>query len=298
MPEFDPLEMPIAEFATNALEADEDTPAAESEDTSETEQPNEEPVVEAEAEAPVEAEADGNVSTLDEDLRELEFPDLPPELASDPGTHKRWLETQKGIKNMLDTVQPYYKYVKALEDPATQAEAFEALYKATGYRPPGVQAPEAATVATDGDFEYEGERLAYERAVAEVERRYGPQLKQLAETQEQTAQERAFTAMVDKQAPAVIGYFGKAEGFPVTKDMVATALKQHPGADPIQAVKMAHIDAYVAHKAGKPVKKGPEMPSGGSSAAKGMALPNVAPEDYADLTAAQVSSVLSLLPDD
>ena len=91
---------------------------------------------------------------------------------------------------------------------------------------------------------------------------------------------------------------GDSTGAAVTKIYRNDWLTQHPDADPIQAVKMAHIDAYVAHKAGKPVKKGPEMPSGGSSAAKGMALPNIKPEDYADLTAAQVSSVLRLLPDD
>jgi len=295
MSDFDPLEMDMSTLDTSEPET-EDTPAAELDDTSETEQTNDETVADAEPLGEAEAEADGNESPLDAELHELGFPDLPADLAADPGTHKRWLDTQKGVKNMLDTVQPYYKYVKALENPETQAEAFEALFQATGYRPAGVT-PDAPAETELEDFEYPGEKLAYERALAEMERRYGPTLKQVAEQQTQTAQERAFASKVDKEAPAVIGYFGKAEGFSVTKDMVSTAMRQHPNVDVIQAVKMAHIDAFIAHKSGKSAKKGPEMPSSGGSSSKGMALPNIAPEDYADLTAAHITSVMDILPD-
>lgn len=243
--------------------------------------------------APDEADA------LDPELEALGFPALDPELAKDEAVAKRYYETQRGVAKVLEqakagkeevqqhleTLTPYVKYAQAFEDPNLKVAAFEALGKELGIT--GIAAP-AQAVATEfgetDDYKSDLQSVynkakadAKAEALSEFEAKYGPDLTALRATREEQVKQKEFEAKVEKESKSVIGFLARTEnGWGVTKEMVAQAMREMPDVDPAVAVKRCFPDEYAAHKVAKATgavtKKGPEMPSGSGSASRGKAM--------------------------
>lgn len=262
----------------------------------------------------------------DDDADNLKLPDLPSELSENEAFRKRWAEIEVGVsqavtkaksrlaeanlaKEQLEGVaqelMPYYEYKQRLEDPATAREAFlqlaNAVERMTGINP----LAEDGSYESGDDFddwrnagfsrqdymdakahgiaypsEYRAYKLAEERFAA------NPVFKEFQE-QKKAAEERAKRdTLIDGIAPAVIGYFGKTDEFPVTKEMVRKAIEEFPieAGDvqaAIRAVKRTYPDEYAKHHAQRAAKtygkkRAPEMPE--SATARGVSVKDIDPE--------------------
>lgn len=260
----------------------------------------------------VEAEpADGDEEP--DELAALGFPKLPEELAENAEISKRYEEVQYGIskvlrqqQEVLQTLRPYEKLAKDLENPETAQEAYDFLGKhliEEGILKPGVQ-PQVQEINSDEweenrtawegkgltkddyadaqakGFEYPGEYKAYKLAKSENDAKYAP----LEKERETMKAQKAFNDLVDAEHPRVAGFLAKTEnGWSVTKEMVATALKT-PGAidDLPTAIKRAFPDEYANHKVQAALKvqtaEGPELLTKGGSGAKGAVLQPLDPD--------------------
>ena len=254
----------------------------------------EDPVTEEEEEE----KSDGDSPDLDPELASLGFPELPDELKGNPEVYKRYLETQKGIQKVLDQaksgkteaekaleiLKPYQHFVDVIEGDDKAAAANALRFIAEQIQVDLGAPPETSD---DDDFEYEGERKAYQRAKAEaikeLEAKFGPFMQEFQQQKQEQAKQTEFQSFIDKEAPSVMGFLAKTEsGWGVTKDMVATAAKQFPDLkdDLAKAVKMTFVEEYANHKAGvhAKVRTGPEMLS--TSTSKGKVMPSGSPEDW------------------
>lgn len=272
-----------------------DPPATKADEEKEESEQDEKDESEAETPAPDEADA------LDPELEALGFPALDPELAKDEAVTKRYLETQRGIAKVLDqakagkeevakqieTLTPYVKYAQAFEDDNLKSAAYEALGRELG-----ITARPSVPTDLPGEFEYESDTKVYEKAVADAEARalekfeklYGADLQALRADREAQAKQKEFESKVEKESKSVIGFLARTEnGWGVTKEMVAQAMREMPDVDPAVAVKRCFPDEYAAHKVAKATgavtKKGPEMPSGSGSASRGKAMSDKHPLD-------------------
>lgn len=271
--------------------------------------PTEDAQVEDTATEDVEEKSDGD-SDIDSELASLGFPELPEELKGNPEVYRRYLETQRGITKVLDqakagkaeaeqaaeAIKPYKHAIDVLEngsvEDVTKMLQFIAQERGVTF------APVETTPDTDDDFEYEGERKAYQRAKAdalkEIEAKFGPTFQALQAQQAEQAKQAEFNSFIDREAPSVIGLLGKVDGWGVTKEMVAAAVKQFPDLkdDIVKAVKMTHFEEYANHKAGiqAKVKKGPEMLT--SSTSKGKVRP-----EMNDPESASVHDIYALMND-
>lgn len=273
---------PDDDSATKAEETDEDA-----------EKPEETP---AEEETPAPDEADA----VDPELEALGFPALDPELAKDEAVAKRYYETQRGVakalgqvkagkeevQQQIETLTPYVRYAQAFQDDTLKVAAYEALGKDLG-----ITTGEAQLVQTEfgSEADYQGDlQKVYEKAKAdalrEFESRYGEDLKGLRASREAEAKQKEFESRVEKESKSVIGFLARTEnGWGVTKEMVAQAMREMPDADPAVAVKRCFPDEYAAHKVAKATaaipKKGPEMPTGSGTASRGKAMSDKHPLD-------------------
>ena len=311
--EFDPTTDPEVELGIKP--APEATPDASAKpDPAAQDQPDLDPPDSEAAETPADetGDADGGELKPDEELAELGFPALPADLAANPDIAKRYHETQFGIQKVLrqqqdikGELEKYTEVTSLLENPATVREAFEKLaqvaHMTTGVDPlaayrsgatqgredeidlPGDWEDAKYTVAdykeaTDLGFQYPGEYRAYKLAEKRFEERFGA----IDKEREQTRAQAEAQTFLDSEAPKVMGYLAKTEqGWPVTKDMVAAALKQFPNMrdDLPRAVKMAYADEFAAHKAQAVLKaqgkEGPELLTKGGSSSRGVVLPEI-----------------------
>jgi len=303
---FDPLNISPADFV---LTTETETPADQPEPTKVIE-----PEVEAtepEVKTEESEDADG-VETTDDELAELGFPALPPELAADEAIAKRYAETQYGIQKVLrqqmevkQDLQKYADIAADLENPATAQKAFLALAEIQrnltgidpleGLRGPS-RAPEKASVEVPTEWDgftpeqyTEAMELGCEypseyRMAKKLESRQEAKWKSIEDERAEARKQNEFNAFLDAEAPRVIGFLSKTEnGWAPTKDMISTALKQFPNLkdDLPNAVIMAFPKEYAAHKVQAALKaqgqKGPELLTKGSSASKGVVLE---PLDY------------------
>lgn len=280
--------------------------------------------------------ADG-AADIDEELAALGFPALDPKLASDPDVAKRYHETQFGIQKVLrqtqeakaqvvsdlDTLKPYIGYIDALDNPATKVQAAKTLLAELKIDPADLlpettraqyqaqvsnddlpevwngQPPQDYQEALSIGLQYPGELAAYRAAVRSMESRLGPELQELRDAKTKAKAETDFNALIEAEAPRVIGYLAKVEsGWRVTKEMVREAAKQFPQFkdDLPRAVKAAYPDEFANHKAGAVAKatgkKAPEMVDASSSASRAdtAGLPED-PQDWLDVPVEMIHRV-------
>lgn len=308
MPEvFDPLSINPADYdlTTGAEEAEVKPEPAEAE-------PPETDEAEPETNVEESGDADGAESEVDAELAELGFPALPPELAADPDISKRYHETQYGIQKVLrqqmevkQELSKYGEIAAKLEDPATAQEAFLALAQLqrelTGIDPlAGLRGPAQREDASNAEVPdgwegftlaqyHEAQELGCEfpseyRMAKKLEARMEGKFKPFEQERDQLKAQNQAQAFIDAEAPKVIGFLAKTEnGWGVTKEMVASAIKQFPNLkdDLPRAVKMTFPDEFANHKAAAVLKAqgkpGPELLTKGGSMSKGVVLE---PLDY------------------
>lgn len=312
MPDFDPLETSPADFDTSknpevvagiaTPEPEEEEPTPSSAPEPEAEEPEAKPEEEPDAEEPP---ADGSDLEPDEVLKELGFPALPPELAENPDFVKRYHEQQFGMhkvlkaqQNVLEGLRKYDEVAQKLENPATSVEAFrgmaEIVKQQTGIdiiaqlsskAEPAKQidvpddwrdfTPEQYAEAMELGCEYPSEYLPAKRMEERILRKLAPYEEERTQAKAQSETQN-FLAV---EAPRTITFLAKTEnGWQVTNDMVAAALKQFPDLkdDLPRAVKRAYPDEFAAHHKAAAIKalgqEGPEMLTKGGSASKGTVL--------------------------
>jgi hypothetical protein len=241
----------------------------------------------------------------DEEEDSSHLPDLDNEIAKlSPELKKRWEQQWKGVVKRESRLQEAEKrfealasYEQAFADRATAAEAVrslaEQLAKIHGQDVAEyLGGPEAAQQTySEGDepwvregFQYEGEWKAYRRAKEEAKREladtYGLDqelIRDLKEERERAKSAREMDAYLDKNTSKVVNTLRVQEdGWPVTRDMVAEAVKNLPQfkEKPADAVRMWFAKDLAKHaraKAAAAYKKTPEMFD--SATSRGMDLP-------------------------
>lgn len=212
---------------------DDDEPEAEDSDATADEEPEED-----------EAEDDDD-GTISPDEKILEA------LADHPDAQKRLKEQFKGINKLkarfdtgLARVDNLLALERALEDSATAKEVYAAL----GQKLKEVHSWEETptTALQSEDFEYESDRVVFERAKAaalqEIEAKYGlGELKKLADQQRA---ERAQSEWLAANASAIKAQAEKTANWTVTDQQILKAVAEHPNAKPLEALKRAFPDAY------------------------------------------------------
>jgi hypothetical protein len=307
--EFDPLSISPADYDLTTGSEGQGEPEPEPAEAEPTTEDTTEP--EAQAEEP--EDADGVESDVDADLAELGFPALPPELAEKPDIAKRYHETQYGIQKVLRQQQAIKNdlmdldtFVEGIKTPETTQDGFDFLVNyirdvtgidvTTKYRSGSNR--QESTYEEDLPAGWDGFTLAqYEeaqelgcefpseyRTAKKLEARMEAKFKPYEQERELSRTQSQAQAFLDTEAPRVIGFLAKTEnGWGVTKDMVAQAIKEFPNLkdDLPKAVKRTFPDEYASHKAAAVLKAqgtpGPELLTKGGSNSRGVVLE---PLDY------------------
>jgi len=203
---------------------------------------------------------------------------------------RQWRGIEKQQRKLEQTATQYQSLIDwgaSLDNKDTALEAFRSLaeqiktfHGVTDLELYGTDnsATSDNTDSTDGieewqklGFQYESDYIVWKKAqeeltklrqeIAPLKSEY-EQLKALREQQESQAK---FDKFIKATAPKVIAYFAKADnGFKVTKEMVAEAVKAYPtlAQNPVKAVKAHYSDERAAHYkalAAKPTPKAPDM---------------------------------------
>ncbi len=185
------------------------------------------------------------------------------------------LKTQEGLHNT------YVNWDKALGTKETAPQALKTIVDAVA-KTHGIDisellgTPSTQTTVPEGrEFEYEGERKAYELAKEdakkEIAAEYGLDpslLADLKKEREASQKDRAIESWLDQNSKKVFAEADKLEGWKVTRDMLRIARLKFPDEKPLRALKQAYPNRYanaVSTRKAVQAKKGPEMLDGATA---------------------------------
>lgn len=248
-----------ASSLANLLEAEEEpTESTQPAETEETEKSPEEFVFTGDDESVSEDGTDEEDGLPPETL-----PELDAELAKNPALLKRWQEQQKGVEKLVNRwksnlevlgqtvakLSEIQSYVEKFENPSTWKEGLKELAERLSrhYGEPldeifGKQATENLTWDTDDQEALKKiEERAYQKAVAEIERRLAPALDFLSTQMLEKSAERKAVEAIPK--------LEREYGMKIAKEAVIKAIQKYPELDPVSAFNACYAPQIAKHYA-------------------------------------------------
>lgn len=230
---------------------------------------------------------DHGAQESDEEIPELD------ESITDPQARKRWAEQWKGVFKQRarleiqaealeakekefeanrEHVQGLLQIGQSLQERSTYRQALKSVIEAVAAEHgdnltdllSSIGLDQFGQDTLDGDLDDLDQRLvsrAKQEALKEFEAKYGFSLTELKQNAQKQKEEAALAKSVEDNFKRTRDKVAKLnDGFVLTTEMLAKAIKNHPGADPYKAVTFEFSDEIITHRIDKgKTKKAPEL---------------------------------------